>query len=300
MMRNLLSLFAARWPAALLLSLATLCAGPAWAQTPAAGSGFADPEGLPRRLPTPDIEPVYRPPSMDTLATVRKRGVLRVGVVSEAPMVMRDTRGELVGYSIDLARRLAEDMGVAVEFVPSTWASVIPDLLDRHSDLVLSGLWITAPRALVVNFSHPTAAQGVYLVADRAKAGSFKSAADFNRPEVVLAVYAGTPQERLAQSLFPKAQLLRVDLDHIEPVLQGRAHAALVPTLAPHAVLRLAPQRLILPLVQPLASTMAAIAVRKGDPDFLSFLNTWLSLQRDAGWLDERAAHWSVSAEWLQ
>lgn len=291
---------AARALAVLLLGLATLVAGPATAQAPVPGAGFADPQALPPRPPTPDIEPVYRPPSIDTLATVRKRGVLRVGVVSDAPMVMRDARGELVGYSIDLARRLAEDMGVAVEFVPSTWQSVIPDLLARHSDLVLSGLWVTAPRALVVNFSSPTAAQGVYLVADRGKAGGFKAAADFNRPEVVLAVYAGTPQERLAQQLFPQARLLRVDLDHIEPVLQGRAHAALVPTLAPQAVVRLAPQRLFLPLAQPLASTTSAIALRKGDADFQSFLDTWLSLQRDAGWLAERAAHWSVSDEWLK
>lgn len=299
-MKFAVSFIAARCQAAVLLGLAALFAGPVAAQAPAPGAGFADPQALQPRPPTPDIEPVYRPPSIDTLATVRRRGLLRVGVVSDAPMVMRDTRGELVGYSIDLARRLAEDMGVAVEFVPSTWQSVIPDLLDRHSDIVLSGLWITAPRALVVNFSTPTAVQGVYLVADRGKAGAFKTAADFNRPEVVLAVYAGTPQERLAQRLFPQAKLLRVDLDHLEPVLQGKAHAALVPTLAPQAVVRLAPQRLFLPLAQPLASTAAAIAVRKGDPDFLSFLDTWLTLQRDAGWLDERAAHWSVSAEWLQ
>jgi len=44
----------------------------------------------------------------------------------------------------------------------------------------------------------------------------------------------------------------------------------------------------------------AALGVRKGDPDFVIFLNTWLSLQRDEGWLSERASHWSTSTEWLK
>jgi polar amino acid transport system substrate-binding protein len=38
------------------------------------------------------------------------------------------------------------------------------------------------------------------------------------------------------------------------------------------------------------------MAVRKGDPDWLSFLNTWLDLQREQGWLDERARHWASPA----
>ncbi|UCH17685.1 MAG: hypothetical protein JSW36_01170, partial [Burkholderiales bacterium] len=57
---------------------------PAHAQQAAAGagpgSGFADPRAAPRRPPTPDIEPVYRGPSIDMLATIRMRGALRVGV----------------------------------------------------------------------------------------------------------------------------------------------------------------------------------------------------------------------------
>ena len=40
-----------------------------------------------------------------------------------------------------------------------------------------------------------------------------------------------------------------------------------------------------------------AIAVRKGDPDFLSFLNTWLDIQREQGWAQERARYWATSQE---
>lgn len=288
---------------ALLVALAT----PVAAQTtaPAAkgepGSGFADPDAPPRRPPPADIEPVLRGPSVDMLATVRKRGVLRVGVVSSEPMAMHDKGGEWVGFSVDLARRLASDLGVGVEFVPSGWANVIPELLDRHFDLIASGLWVTVPRALVVNFSNPTAVEGIHLVANKAKAAGLKTVADFNRPGVTIAVYPGSVQEQLAQRLFPRATLLSLkDSDELQPVLQGRAHALLVPTLAPQLLARAAPGRLVLPLAEPLARASAAFAVRKGDPDFVGFLNTWLAVQREQGWLDERANHWATTSDWLK
>lgn len=288
--------------ALLLVVAAALGPPPAVAQPRVAnpGGGFVDPSGPPRRPPAADIEPIWHAPSVDTLAMVRKRGVLRVGVVSVEPMVVRNRAGEFVGFSVDLARRLADDLGVAVEFVPSSWTNVIPDLLERRADLIVSGLWVTPARALVVNFTTPTVVEGIYLVADRATAQGRRTKDDYNRPEVTIAVHAGTVQETAAQRLFPRATLLRLTDEDLGAVLPARAHAALVPSLAPDVLLRGAPDRLVLALDRPVARTPAAIAVRKGDPDFLSFLNTWLSLQREEGWLDERASHWTTSTDWLR
>lgn len=285
-----------------LAAAATLAAPAAHAQPRSAnpGGGFVDPAGPPRRPPPADVEPIWHAPSLDTLAMVRKRGVLRVGVVGVEPMVMRNRAGEFVGFSVDLARRLADDLGVAVEFVPSSWANVIPDLLERRVDLIASGLWVTPARALVVNFTTPTVVEGVYLVADRSQAAGRRTKEDFNRPGVTIAVHAGTVQETAAQRLFPRASLLRLTDEDLGAVLPGRAQAALVPSLSPEVLLRGAPDRLVLALDQPVARSPAAIAVRKGDPDFLTFLDTWLALQRADGWLAERAAHWSTSTEWLQ
>ena len=286
-----------------LLLAASFCTAalPLQAQ-PAAGAGFADPQGIPKRAPAPDAEVVYRGPAVDMLATIRKRGVLRVGVAATVPMVMHDGKGQLVGYSVDLARRLAEDLGVQLELVETSWTQVIPDLLSRQFDMIASGLWVSAPRALVLNFSQPTAVEGVYLVAAKKGAAGLKSREDFNQPGVKIAVYVDSPQERVAARLFPRATLLKVagNADHLAPLLDGRAQAALVPTIAPRALLRGAPDQLSLPLDEPVSLSRAAFALRKGDPDFLSYLNTWLALQQDEGWLDERAVYWSATTDWLR
>lgn len=277
--------------AALALSLAT----PAAAQ-PAPRAGDVPVGSSPVATPTPktEVAPVMRPPAVDTLATIRKRGVLRVGVITVEPMVMRGADGSFSGYSIDLMRRMAQEMDVAVEFIETKSLFMIQELLDGRFDLLATGLWVTTERAMVINFTEATASEGVHLVASRARAGKRLTLADYNQPEVKIAVYSNTAQEKLARRLFPRAQVLRVDGNEVLAVIQGGAHAALVPTLAPSTLLSRAPDQLFLPRgEQAVSHTPAALGLRKGDPDFLNFLNTWLSLRRGEGWLDERAAHWA-------
>lgn len=282
--------------AALALAATTLVT----AQTAAPrvpGAGFADPS-RPAPQATQFDDVVWRSPGVDTLATVRQRGTLRVCVVPVEPMVMNTADGSFTGYSADLARQLAQDLGVNLAFVPSSWNLVIADLLQRQCDLIASGLWITLPRALAVNFTTPTAQDSVWLVASRQAAPGKTALADFDQAGTTVAVYAGTPQEALARRLLPKARLLASADDPVQAVIDGKAQAALAPALAAQALLQAAPGQLYLPRATPLASTSAAMAVRKGDPDFLRFLDTWLGLQRDSGWLDERLLFWSNSANW--
>jgi polar amino acid transport system substrate-binding protein len=266
------------------------------------GQGFVDPEGVPPRSLSRDIDPVFRGPSIDTLATIRKRGTLRVGVAVAEPMVMHNAEGDLIGFSVDIARKLAEDMGVGVEFVTTSWSQLIPDLLDRRYDLIASGLWVTPTRALVVNYSDATASEGVYLIANKSKAAKFKTIQDFNSPGVKIAVYAGSIQERLAKRHLPQATLVTVegDADQLSPVLEGEAHAALVPTFGPQIIINGAPKILSLPISKPISTTFSAMGTRKGDPDFLNYLNTWLAFQRDEGWLEERTHYWATSTEWVK
>ena len=295
---------ASRLTAALLLGLATLAAFPANAQEkqpPAPrASGFADPSSDPPRPLAPDVEPVYRGPAIDTLATIRKRGVLRVGVAAVDPMVMHNDKDALEGFSVDVSRQLASDMGVEAEFVETSWARIIPDLMTRRFDVIVTGLWVTPVRALVVNFTDPTAIEGLHLIANRKLAGTFKTREEFNRPEVRIAVYANTVQEQVVRNLLPHATVVPVDGDalDVDVAAEGKAHAALVATFAPQALVGRAPEKIFLPLAEPLQTTQTAMAARKGDPDFVNYLNSWLAFQKSTGWLEARTRFWSDFQNW--
>ena len=216
-------------------TLATEALAQAAGSAPAADTSSAG--AASRRFVARDIEPVYRGGTIDTLATIRKRGVLRVGVALSEPTVMHDADGKLVGFSIDAARRLADDLGVGLEFVETSWSGIIPDLLNREFDLIMSGLWVTVPRALVINFTTPTAVEGIHVIAGRDAAARLKTPADLDQAGTKIVVYAGTLQERLAARRFPKATLVKVsgDADHLAPVLAGEADMVVGSRLHPDA-----------------------------------------------------------------
>jgi polar amino acid transport system substrate-binding protein len=270
------------------------------AAPPSDGAGYGDPASS--ATPPPDVDPVYRGPAVDTLATIRKRGTLRVGIAINEPIVMHDADGNVVGYSIEVAQRLADDMGVKIEFVETSWSIIIPDLVSRRFDVIVSGLWVTIPRALVVNYSNPTSVEGIYVIASRAAAQQIRSPADLDRAGTRIVVYEGTLQERVAMRRFPHATLIRVDgdTDQLAPVLAGQADAVLVPTFAPQVIARAAPDKLALAFAQPLATATTAFGVRKGDADFLNFLNSWIAVQRDEGWLDQRSSFWAEPSNWIK
>ncbi|GMV47319.1 MAG: hypothetical protein AMXMBFR66_27170 [Pseudomonadota bacterium] len=112
-----------------------------------------------------------------------------------------------------------------------------------------------------------------------------------------IAVSTDPAQQAVARARFPRATVTPVEDDPLFVVAGGGAQAAVVATLSADAVVASAPRRWFLPSAEPLARTSAGMAVRKGDPDFLAFLNTWLDMQRESGWLAERARHWATSTE---
>jgi polar amino acid transport system substrate-binding protein len=52
---------------------------------------------------------------------IQRRGLLKVGVGVFEPWVMCDTNGNLIGYEVDVARRMAEDLDVRIQFVRTAW-----------------------------------------------------------------------------------------------------------------------------------------------------------------------------------
>ena len=63
------------------------------------------------------------------IETIKKRGVIKIGLDLFVPWSMRDKNGDLVGFEPDVGKKLAADMGVEVEFVPTKWAGIIPALV---------------------------------------------------------------------------------------------------------------------------------------------------------------------------
>lgn len=230
-----------------------------------------------------------------------ERGVLRVGFDTFVPWAMKDKNGEYIGFEIDVARRLAADMGVQVEFVPTKWSGIIPALLTGKFDIIIGGMGIQPARNLKVNFSNPYEFSGMSMVASASAAPGLSSLADFDKPEIVLAVKTGATSVAAAKKHMPKATVRMFDdeAQALQEVLNGRAHAMVASAPFPEQQAIRNKDRLYLPLAgETFTKEPIGFAVRRGDADFLNFLNNWILVAESEGWLAERYDYWFKTMDW--
>jgi polar amino acid transport system substrate-binding protein len=234
------------------------------------------------------------------LEQVLKRGTLRVGMSTFVPWAMRDKTGKLIGFEIDVATRLANDLGVKVEFVPTKWDGIIPALLSGKFDVIIGGMGIRPDRNLKVNFSIPYEYTGMSLVAHKVLAAGFRSLKDFNRPDVVLAARLGSTAVTAAKKYIPKAQLRMFDDESqaYQELLNGRVHAVVGSAPMPRFQAIKNPEKLFLPLKTNFTREPIGFAIRKGDFDTLNYLNNWIRVVEAEDWLRERKYYWFETKDW--
>jgi polar amino acid transport system substrate-binding protein len=235
-----------------------------------------------------------------TIEQVLQRGVLRVGMSTFVPWAMKDKTGKLVGFEIDVARRLARDMGVKIAFVPTKWDGIIPALLAGKFDVIIGGMGITTKRGLKVNFTIPYDYTGMSMMAHKDVAKGFKSLNDFNRPDVVLVVRLGATPAAAAKKFMPKAKLRQFDDESqaVQELINGKAHAMVASAPLPAFQVAKYPEKLFLPLDGTFTKEPIAFAVRKGDFDTLTFFNGWIAVVDSEGWLRERKHYWFETLDW--
>ncbi len=235
-----------------------------------------------------------------TVEKIIRSGVLRVGMDTFQPWAMKDKTGKFIGFEIDVATRLAEDMGVKVEFVPTAWSGIIPALLTGKFDVIIGGMGILPKRALKVNFSQPYDFSGMSIVAHKGKAEGFASLEDFNKPEVQVAVKLGTSAVVAAKRHLPKATLrmFENETQTYQELRNGNVHAVVGSAPRPAFEALQYSDTLFLPVKGTFTKEPIGFALRKGDPDSLAFFNSWITGVWLEGWLKERHEYWFETRDW--
>lgn len=238
---------------------------------------------------------------LSVIEQIKKTGVFRVGVGSFQPWVMRGKDGTMIGFEVDVASKVAEDMGAKAEFVPTAWDGIIPALLARKFDVIISGMSLTPQRALQVNFSIPYAHTGSQLVCNKKLAAGMTKPDDFNKPHIKVGGRRGSTGYIVAEAYWPKAQRVLYD-DNVHAyldVVNGNLHcASAAPPKGQFEVLK-NPEQLFLPFENLLGKTDEGFVMRKGDPDALAYFNAWIQFNSTQGFLQTRWKYWFTTFDWL-
>ena len=255
-----------------------------------------------------------------TLEGIMQRGELRIGLeAGYMPFEMIDKRSglrqkeirhggfrrkgrklSLIGFDIDIGIEMAKALGVKPVFVDTFWPSIIPALNLGRFDIIFGGMSVTESRKQKVDFANPFMTVGQTVLLNAKHKQAVRSYKDLNDPKFVVVSKPGTTGEEAVKKMIPKATYKTVgtEVEGARRVLEGKADAFIYDFPFNAVFTAMHPSDQLVFLEKPFTKEPIAWAIRKNDPDFLKFLNDFLSKMRADGRFDKIYKKWFKSSEW--
>ena len=221
----------------------------------------------------------------DLLDTVLERGTLIIGTEGTySPNSYHDESGELVGFDVDVARGIAEYLGVEAQFMEAEWDSLFAAMDSGRVDIVVNEVEYSDERAEKYDFSEPyTYVHGALMVAEsNTDINSFEDLAGKRAAQNLTSSWG-----RMAESYG--AELVSVDSvsQCVELLLSGRVDATLNAETAFSSYLSVNPDAAVKIVAETDSTTSSLVPVPKGNERFLAAVNEALDEMRESGKLSE-------------
>lgn len=232
---------------------------------------------------------------------ILKRGKLLVGLeAGYQPFEMQDEKGNIVGFDVDMAYELGKAIfgkggEKKVVIMNTAWDGIIPSLMTHKFDIIMAGMTVLQSRNLKVNFCEPYYYIGQSLLINKKDKGKYKSYKDLNKKGIIITSKLGVTGGFTAERLMPKAELklFKTEAEGALQVANGLADAYIYDE--PQVRVFAAKYKdTTMGLFEPLTYEPLAWAIRKGDPDFLNFLNNFLHQVRGDGRWEQLKQKWFV------
>ena len=215
-----------------------------------------------------------------TVERIEQRGTLLVGTTGDyRPLSFREPEtGEYWGFAIELAEAMAKRMGVAVEFVRTSWPTLTADVQAEPQlfDMAMGGITITEARCATMLMSEGYLANGKTILCRVEDSARFRSLEDIDREEVRVMVNPGGLNEQFARQHLTHATLIVHTSNEEIPTLvaEGEADVMITEiTEAPYYVQ--SDPRLAAPLIDaPFTHGEIGVLMRQGQDDLLAVVNS--------------------------
>ena len=241
----------------------------------------------------PAEESVTEEPEAGVIGEILSRGVLRVGTAGDyQPMSFLDPEtGTYVGFDAELAEDLAAALGVKIEYVKTSWPTLMEDTLAGKFDLAICGITVTEARKEQALMSDGYLGNGKTVLCRAEDADRYISLEAINRPEVRVMENPGGLNEKFARTNLPDATLIIHDVNQEIPGLVASGEADVMITEIMEAGYYVGQDsRLAAPLIfEPFTRDQLGVLMPKGSEDLLSYVNQFLAVEKDSGRLGELA-----------
>ena len=227
------------------------------------------------------------------LEKIMDQGVLKVGTTGDyQPMSYLDPdTGEYVGFENELTKDLAGEMGVEIQYVETSWPTLMEDTLAGKFDLAICGITVNDARKEKALMSDGYIVNGKTILCRAEDADKYTSLEAINRPEVRVMVNPGGLNEQFARENLPDVTLIIHDVNQEIPGLVASGEADIMITEIMEAGYYVGQDsRLAAPLVQePFTHGEIGVLMPKGSEDLLNYVNDFLRKEKESGRIDELA-----------
>ena len=227
------------------------------------------------------------------LEEIMDQGVLKVGTTGDCqPMSYLDPdTGEYVGFDNELTKDLAREMGVEIQYVETSWPTLMEDTLAGKFDLAICGITVNDARKEQALMSDGYIVNGKTILCRAEDADKYTSLEAINRPEVRVMVNPGGLNEQFARENLPDVTLIIHDVNQEIPGLVASGEADIMITEIMEAGYYVGQDsRLAAPLVQePFTHGEIGVLMPKGSEDLLNYVNDFLRKEKESGRIDELA-----------
>jgi polar amino acid transport system substrate-binding protein len=234
------------------------------------------------------------------ISRIQKSGKLVVGTSGNMPLMSEKMMtGELVGLDIDIAKALAETMGVELELKTMPFNQLIPALETGKVDVVLSNMTMTIDRNMRVAFAGPYFVSGKCLITKEQEIAKADEPEDLKAADVTIAVVKGTTSENFVKELLPQAK--RTTVDNVDQgtnlVSKGEANAFLTDFPICLSVMKRFPDSGFQSVVSLLTYEPIGIALPSSDPLLLNLVENFIQRAENVGLMQGLGLKWFGQAK---
>ncbi|WP_198265257.1 cation:dicarboxylate symporter family transporter [sulfur-oxidizing endosymbiont of Gigantopelta aegis] len=230
------------------------------------------------------------------LDVILERGSIRVGYFSNSlPYSFRNNKAELVGYDMEIIHELAGDLNLKVEYSHIKKRGLEAKMLaDGRIDIAIGGTAITPLTALQVTYTQPYMHHTAGMVVRDKLRDDFSSMANINAMEnLTIAVPKSSYYARLVKHYFPNAE--QVEVSSAREFFKGKhkgVDAFIYSTEAGSAWSLLYPEYTVVVPKGLKFKVPAAFELPKDQLAYARYINTWLTLKSENGFLEKAYQYW--------
>lgn len=227
------------------------------------------------------------------LDKVKDANKLVIGITDYEPIDYKDKDGKWIGFDADLARAVAEKMGIDVEFVVINWDNKFIELNSGSIDCIWNGMTVSDSVKTNCDISNAYAGNSQVVVMKEDALSKYANADAIKAADLTIAVEKGSAGETEAKKLSSNVVSLSAQSDALKEVKSGTADACIIDSTMANSMTKDGTDFANLGYSVSLTTEEYAVGFRKGS-DLTAEVNRLLSELKEDGTMDKISAKYGV------